>query len=97
MSVRIHCINKSGGHHQNPHEAIEYLGWIKEETNETARSTRLEVYKFVTEQNGVAFVRDSYGNVAYLRGNISAAGNPYVQTVADGKWTDNLLALPECR
>lgn len=96
MAVRITCINKDNGYHENPHEAIEWLGWINEQTNKSGRSSRLDMYDFVEKQGGQAFVRDGFGNVAYVHGAISASGNPYVRTVSDGKWTNNLLSLPEC-
>jgi Protein of unknown function (DUF3892) len=96
MAVRIHCINKSGGYHQNPHEAISYLGWINDETNNTGRSSRLEMYDWIVNKNGTAYVQDNYGNKAYVHGATSPAGNLYVRTYSDNTWTDNLLSLPEC-
>ena len=30
MSIRITCINKSGGYHQDPHHAISHLGWVED-------------------------------------------------------------------
>ena len=96
MAVRITCINKDNGYHENPHKSIEWLGWINEQTNKSGRSSRLDMYDFVSKQGGQAFVRDSHGNVAYVHGAVSATGNPYVRTASDGKWTNNLLSLPEC-
>ena len=43
MAVNITCINKSGGHHADPHPAISHLWWKNEATGETSKSTRLEV------------------------------------------------------
>jgi hypothetical protein len=97
MAARITCIKKDNGYHENPHVAIESLDWINEQTNETGRTNRLDMYDFLVNKNGQAYVRDSRGNIAYLQGAVSGSGNPYVRTVTDGKWTDNLLALPECR
>jgi len=97
MAVRITCIKKDNGYHENPHVAIESLDWINEETNATGRTSRLDMYDFVVNKEGQAYVRDNRGNTAYLQGAVSASGNLYVRTVTDGKWTDNLLALPECR
>jgi uncharacterized protein DUF3892 len=94
MAVRITCIIKPGGHN-NPHEAISYLDWINPATNVTKRSTRLEIYEFV-KGGGEAYVEDDKRNKAFLMARVSAAGNPYVQTHADGIPTDNLLALPDC-
>jgi len=62
-----------------------------------ARSTRLEMYDWIKNQNGVASVADARGNKARVGGREHANGTKYVQTYADRIWTDNLLALPECR
>ncbi|MDO8659134.1 MAG: DUF3892 domain-containing protein [Candidatus Parcubacteria bacterium] len=95
MSVRITCINKDGGNHQNPHEAISHLGWINEQTGETGKNTRLEMYDWI-EKGGEAYVRDAYGNTIRVGTAISSLGAKYVRTYADSTWTDNLLSLPEC-
>jgi len=47
MSVRITCISKAGGDHENSHVAISELGWINEGTGETGKSTRLEIYDWI--------------------------------------------------
>jgi len=52
--------------------------------------------EFIEAQKGKAYVKDGRGNVAYIGVSESAAGNKYLRTYADGKWTDNLLPLPEC-
>lgn len=96
MSVRITCINKSGGYHDDPHNAIERVGWIEDGTK-TGNSTRLEMYAWIKFQKGVAFVVDAKGNKAYVGPRENARGTKYLQTYADQVWTDNLLALPECR
>jgi hypothetical protein len=46
------------------------------------------------EGGGKAYVKDAKGNIAYLAVRVSSAGNKYVQTYADGIYSDNLLALP---
>jgi hypothetical protein len=97
MSIRITCIRKSGGFHADPHHAISDLGWINEQTRETGTSTRLQVYDWIKNQTGVAYVRDSKGNQARVGTREHANRTKFVQTFADRVWTDNLLALPECR
>jgi hypothetical protein len=97
VSIRITCINKSGGFHSDPHHAISTLSWINEQTRETGTSTRLEVYDWIKNRKGVAYVRDSRGNQATVGAREHANGVKFVQTYADRIWTDNLLALPECR
>lgn len=96
MSIRIHCINKDNGHHEDPHEAITYLGWIDESGSKSGKSTRLEVVKFI-EDGGKAYVKDDFGNIAYLIVKISRFGNKFVKTKADGVETNNLLKLLECK
>ena len=97
MAIRITCINKSGGYHQDPHHAIERLGWTNEENGKTGKSTRLEIYDWIKLRSGTAYVKDSAGNKAYVGTLEHANGTKYVQTFADKVWTDNLLSLPECR
>jgi len=97
MSVRITCIKKSNGYHENPHTAIESLGWINESTNATGISDRLTIYNWIKDEGGVAYVTDYLGNKAFLITAVSTLGTKYVKTVADQTKTDNLLQLPECR
>jgi len=97
MAIRITCINKSGGWHADPHHAIENLGWTNEETGKRDVSTRLEIYDWLKNRQGIAYVVDTRGNKAYVRPRENVHGTRYVQTIADQVWTDNLLALPECR
>jgi hypothetical protein len=97
MSVRITCITKDNGNHLNPHEGISELGWINEETRASGRSTRLQMIEFIERQNGVAYVKDGNGNIAYVGVvNPGLGRNKYLRTHADGKWTDNLLSCNEC-
>jgi len=96
MAVRITCIKKEHGNHDDPHVAIESLGWTNEDTGESGNSTRLQVYAWLKNQSGVAYVKDYLGNKAFLIPKVSRNGNPFVQTVADNTPTDNLLRLPEC-
>jgi hypothetical protein len=97
MAVRITCINKSNGYHGDPHHAISHLGWRNEETGETGKNSRLEIYNWLKDKGGVAYVSDSRGNRATVGTREHANGTKYLQTYADQVWTDNLLALPECK
>lgn len=97
MAIRITCIKKSNGYHEDPHHAISELGWINEQTNKTGTSTRLEIYDWIKNKNGVASVIDARGNKTRVGTREHSNGTKYLQTYADGVWTDNLLARPECR
>lgn len=96
MSVRITCITKDSGNHENPYVAISHLGWIDENTKQTGYDKRETIYDFVKKGN-IAYVKDAYGNVAILICAISSKGTKYVKTVADETKSDNLLKLPECK
>jgi uncharacterized protein DUF3892 len=96
MSIRITCINKSGGYQENPHEAIGRLGWTNEQTGERSFSTCEQMWKFIHDEGGIAYVRDTHGNMAYVRARTNSRGTKYVQTEKDNIPTANLLLLSEC-
>lgn len=94
MAIRIVCISKDSGHHENPYVAISRLGWVSDETGEQKWSTRLQVYEWL-ERGGHAYVQ--VGNSkAKLITAISPRNTKYVRTEADHTRADNLLGLPEC-
>ena len=97
MSIRITCINKSGGYHADPHHAISHLAWINEGSGKTGKNTRVEIYDWIKNQDGKAYVQDSKGNKAFVGIREHSNGTKYLQTYADQVWTDNLLALQECK
>lgn len=95
MTIRIRCINKSGGYHENQHEAIEFFGWVDDANpNNCGRSNLAQIVKYLEEGN-YAYV-SSYGTKAYCYVRTSSRGLKFVQTYADQTPTDNLLQLPEC-
>lgn len=94
MSVRVRCIKKASGDHENPYVAISTIGWQNPATGESGRSTRLEMYDWVVK-GGHAYVEAS-GYQARLVDAISPSGNKYVRTQSDSTQADNLLKLPEC-
>lgn len=96
MAVRVVCINKDNGNHENPHLAIEFFGWVNEQTNEQGKNSRDYMVNYV-ENGGKVYVKDSYGRVAYCEVRTSINGNKFLQTITDGVPTDNLLKLQECR
>lgn len=95
MAVRITCIRKAGGYHENPYVAISSMQWKNEESGATGESTRVEMYDFV-KKGGEAYVQSGYSK-AKLVAAVSAHGTPYVKTEANETEKDNLLKLPECR
>jgi hypothetical protein len=97
MAIRITCINKSSGWHDDPHHAISHLGWTNDADSKTGKSSRLEVYNWLkASTDNKAYVADARGNTAYIYPRENARGTKFVQTYADKTWTDNLLSLKEC-
>ena len=94
MAVRITCINKDNGNHNNPHEAITDFGWVNESTGASGKSTRNQMVNFLDNQNGRAYVKNGQ-NIAYCYTRQGRNGR-FVQTYADNTPTDNLLQLREC-
>jgi uncharacterized protein DUF3892 len=85
--LQVTCINKQP--RNDTHEGITHLGgngW---------RHTRGEIVFNI--DNGVhTYYTLVNGRRAEVKTRNGQNGK-YVQTVADGYWTDNLLAMPECR
>ncbi len=85
--VQVTCINKVP--RNNPHEGITHLGgsgwkWTRQQVVDSIKAHSNTFYTFVN------------GKRADI-GVVEGPNGPYVRTHADGKWDDNLLALPECR
>lgn len=86
--IRITAIHLVGSVH---HQHITELKWVNPDTKETGASSREAMVQFVRRSPNQAYV-DGPTQRAYLR--VRDANPPYVQTVADNTWTDNLLSLP---
>ncbi|GEM_PF-376543 len=95
MAIRITCINKDNGYHENPNLAITHLGWVNEATGESGRNTRLEIYDWL-KGGGEAYVKVGYGNKVVVITAETQNGTKYVKTQADSTEKNNLLSLQEC-
>ena len=95
MTVRIVCINKSSGYHENPHEAISHYGWKNESTGESGKSDRQTMVDWI-KQGNYAYVLDQFGQKVYCSVRVSVNGTEFLQTESDNKLTNNLLSLVEC-
>lgn len=93
MTLRTTARRMTGG---SSHEHIAYLWWQSENGN-TGVFTREQMVAFV-DANGTNSAwcpdRDPRKQGAWVHTNSNGRVR-YVQTAADGRWTDNLLALPE--
>lgn len=96
MAIKITCIDKDNGNHDNPNVAITHLGWVKDGDGSSGKSTRLEMYNWIKNDKGEAYVKDGQGNKAKLNTAETISGTKYVKTEADTSTKNNLLSLPEC-
>lgn len=95
MAIKIKCINKDNGNHNNPHEAITHYGWIEDGTNKSGKTERQTMVNWV--KDGVfAYVSDNYGRKVKCECRTSINGLEFLQTVSDGRPSNNLLQLIEC-
>ncbi|MDO3642461.1 MAG: DUF3892 domain-containing protein [Mucilaginibacter sp.] len=96
MAVRIICIKKDEGITGNPYLAIDYFEWVNERINVNGITDRTQIYDWIKEGNGEAYITDEKGNKVYLIPAICPQGNKYVKTVEDESLDDSLLLLPQC-
>ncbi len=96
MAVRIICIKKDEGKHENPYIAIDYLEWINERINVKGVTDRTKIHDWIKNEDGEAYIIDENGNKTYLIPAVSPQGNKYVKTVTDESAPDCLLMLPAC-
>lgn len=85
--LQVTCVNKPD--RNSPHEAITHLGgsgW---------HDTRLAVVRAI-ENREHRFYTSVGGKEADLYVRTSTDGTKFVQTISDGQWSNNLLALLAC-
>lgn len=73
------------------HEHISEVQWRNPADGNSGTSTRETMTDWIKNKGGDARVSD--GRVEAVVGVVQAVP-PYIRTHADGRWTDNLLALP---
>jgi hypothetical protein len=93
MAFQITGIRKPGGA-DNIHDAISHYRWVDDGKTTSQIDERLRVVGWV--ESGIdAYVADGPQKIwCEVRQNEN--GTKFLQTVADGEWSNNLLALPEC-
>jgi hypothetical protein len=84
--VQVRCINKQP--RNDPHEGITHLG------GDQWKWTRQQVITSIEAKTNTFFTY--VGGKRAEVGVVNGPNGKYVRTYADGKWNDNLLALPEC-
>jgi hypothetical protein len=96
ISVKITCIKKDSGNHENPYIAISSLRWIEDGTQTTGDASRDDMHNWV-KGGRQAYVKDTKGDIAFLVADVSPRGTKFDKTRPDTTKADNLLSLTECR
>jgi hypothetical protein len=75
------------------HQHIVRLWWTNPSTGKTGNNSRDEIIAWIEDHDGKAYVDEGgYRVNVYVR--TPASGPKFLQTAADGRWLNNLLALP---
>jgi hypothetical protein len=94
MAIQITGIRKPGGA-QNTAEAISHYRWIEDGTGLTDITDRMTVVGWLEDRNVTAYVANGSQKV-WCEVRQNQYGTKFLQTIADGRETNNLLSLPEC-
>lgn len=86
--VYVTAIHLDGG---VQHQHIAAVKWRNPQTAAIGASTRAEMVTFIRAKGGQVYVTDGSNTIPV---GVVDASPPFIRTYADGKWTDNLLALP---
>jgi hypothetical protein len=90
MAHWIAAIHLNGGF---SHEHVRQVVWMNGSTHKSGINSTAQMVEFIEEKKGAVKVSD--GTTAVEVGVVHPKqGKPYLRTHKDGKWTDNLLALP---
>lgn len=92
--IQITAIRLQGSPDHADHEHISSVQWRNLQTGATGESTRPAVVSWLDESNANQAVVANGASWVYV-GVVRPGNRPaYLRTHADGKWSDNLLALP---
>jgi hypothetical protein len=90
MSVQITHVRLAGS--VSGHEYITDVYWVEDGTAKAGPSSKAKMVEWI--DNGLtAYVRNGL-SPAIVRVVRPAGRLPYLRTIADGQWSDNLLSLP---
>jgi len=92
MALKCTSRRMSGG---NGHEHIVALGWVQDGPGQSGMMSIHEMVAYIDRNgNSAVWCPDQTGGPsAWVHVNSNGVQR-YVQTFADGRWTNNLLALP---
>lgn len=91
MAIEITHIRLSSG--IQDHEHITDYKWTSLNDGDVGTSSKATLVDWIDNKSGTAYVGSGSRRVEV--GTVHPQGRlPYLRTYADGKWTNNLLALP---
>ena len=93
--MALKCVARRMASSGNGHEHIAYLWWESDSSSAAGCYTRDQMVAYV-KQNGNASVwsPDQKGGKSAWVHRATNGTVEYVQTYADGRWSNNLLSLP---
>ncbi|GAA3289151.1 DUF3892 domain-containing protein [Streptomyces cinereospinus] len=91
MAIQITAVRLSGG---TTHQHITRLWWTNPATAKTGDNTRAEIVTWIEDEKGPGLHKRRRRAPGGGRRGHPPRGEKYLQTRADGVWTNNLLALP---
>jgi hypothetical protein len=89
-SVYITAVEMAGG---TKHEHIAYLRW-QDAKNDTGWMTREQGVEWLRDERNVALVASTTDPRGYVNVKVVEERPPYLRTIRNGVYTDNLLDLP---
>lgn len=93
MAIRVECINKTD--RLNPHERIRDIGAANADGSRW-KLTQEAAIEGIESGKWSFYVERPAGDRVDVIVAVSAYGNKYLKTTADGDQPNNLLSLPEC-
>ena len=88
---QVTCINKPN--HLSSHEHITHIGNLANKWRLTKENA---INQIDTKISQFYTIDSTTGAKCYIEVFRETGKAPYLRTLADGKWNDNLLALPDC-
>jgi hypothetical protein len=94
MEIQLVSMELNTGLQENPLCAIRSLHWIHRKARVYSKHTREELYDWIKNENGRAYIVSGEGMKSYVLTAISPKGTKYLITEVGKEYSDELLLLP---